>query len=102
MSAATIRRYKQIVDAEAKAKAKRLSWGDPGSKCLRRVEAKVWSGGKHRPVVVSVYPDGIVGYRLLGMRREYMRNAADDYREAVRLTVAAERAAKRKARKGSK
>jgi len=78
----------------------RKKWGDPGSKVTRRVEGnKVWSSGKYRDVLVTIYPHGLVGYRLLGQRREYFRGAAEDYREAVRLTVAAERAAKKAARK---
>jgi hypothetical protein len=80
-------------------KKSRKKWGDPGSKVTRRVEGRVWSGGKYRAVLVTTYPDGIVGYRLLGLRREYFRHAADDYRDAVRETVAAERAAKRKSKK---
>jgi hypothetical protein len=77
----------------------RKKWGEPGSKVTRKVHGKVWSGGKYRAVLLSMYPDGTVGYRLLGLRREYFRNAADDYRDAVRETIAAEKAAKRKARK---
>jgi hypothetical protein len=83
-------------------KAPRKKWGDPGSKVTRRVEGRVWSAGKHRDVLLSVYPNGTVGYRLLGQRREYFRSAADDYRDALRQTIAAERAAKRKAKKGAK
>lgn len=95
MSTATIARYQSL----ELAKRHRPKWGEPGSKVARKVTALVWSQGKHRPVVVAVYPDGVIGYRLLGERREFYRAAAEDYREAVRLTKAAERAAKRKARK---
>jgi len=49
--------------------------------------------------VVSIYPDGTVGYRLLKERREYFRNAASDYIDAVRATKAAERAKRKAERK---
>jgi hypothetical protein len=80
-------------------KKPRKKWGDPGSKVTRRVSNKVWSGGKYRAVLVTTYPNGLIGYRLLGLRREYFRNAADDYRDAVRTTIATEKAAKKRARK---
>jgi hypothetical protein len=53
-------------------------------------------------VVVSVYPEGIIGLRLAKHRTEEYVDAADIYRQAVMTRKAAERAAKRKARKEKK
>jgi len=78
--------------------ANRLKWGQPGSRVKRKTEATVFSRGR-RNVVVSVYPDGTIGYRLLGERKEYFRNAASDYIDAVRATKAAERAKRKAERK---
>lgn len=85
-------------------KAVRLKWGEPGSRVKRVVDSTVRSGRKARKVVVSVYPNGVVGYRLLGERSEYFRSAAGDYCDAVLQTKLAEKAkrkAERKARRGS-
>jgi hypothetical protein len=83
-----------------KKKAKRPLWGEPGSKVKRTTEAAVHSAGKRRKIVVAIYPDGVIGTRLLGTRREYYMFADDIYRNAVTVTVAKERAAKKKAKKG--
>ena len=74
----------------------RKTWGDPGSKVRRATSAAVFSAGKRRPVIVTIYPDGIIGLRLARSRREEFVDAASEYRRAVLLRVAAERAAKRK------
>ncbi len=47
-------------------------------------------------------PDGIIGLRLSRTRREEYVDAASTYRSAVISRVAFERAAKRKAKKGTK
>jgi len=67
----------------------------------RRVSsAAVFSRGRYRPVVVILEPPGtLLGLRLKGERRTYHLPLAWCYTEAVRRTVAAERAAKCKARK---
>ncbi len=82
--------------------ANRPKWGDPGSKVARVTRSTVFSAGKRRPVIVTVYPDGIIGLRLSRTRREEYVDAASTYRSAVISRVAFERAAKRKAKKGTK
>lgn len=77
----------------------RKAWGQPGSKVVRKTGATIFSGGARRPIVVAVYPDGIIGLRLLRHKREEFVDASDIYRQAVVSRVAAERAAKRKAKK---
>ena len=77
----------------------RKKWGDPGSKVTRATSAKLFSAGQHRPVIVTLYPDGIIGLRLSRYRKEEYVNAPDIYRQAVMARVAAERAAKRKGKK---
>jgi hypothetical protein len=69
----------------------RKAWGTPGSKVTRK--------GRRRPVIVTVYPDGIIGLRLSKQRREEYVDAASTYRGAVVQRVANEKAAKKKARK---
>ena len=67
---------------------------------LRRVSsAAVFSRGRYRPVVVILEPPGILlGLRLKGEHKTYHLPLGWCYTEAVRRTVAAERAAKRKAK----
>jgi len=83
---------------EAKVRT-RKTWGDPGSKVTRATSASIFSSGKRRTVVVTVYPEGIIGLRLVRHRTEEFVDAATIYRQAVMARVSAERAAKRKARK---
>jgi hypothetical protein len=76
----------------------RKKWGEPGSKVGRVTDARVYSRG-YREVAVTIYPDGQIGLRLKGTRKQEYVNAADIYRQAVQARVVAERAAKKKARK---
>jgi hypothetical protein len=77
----------------------RLKWGAPGSRVTRKTDGPgVFSAGKRRPVVVSVYPDGTLGLRLLRHKREYFVSAETVYKETVLYTIAAERA-KRKGKR---
>jgi hypothetical protein len=78
----------------------RPKWGEPGSKVKRKTTSRVFSAGKYRPVIVTVYPDGVIGLRLHKHKREEYLTADSMYRAAVVARVSAERAAKRKARKG--
>lgn len=84
---------------DAPVKRRRPSWGDPGSHVTRRTSATVYSRGS-RNVIVTIYPDGVIGLRLSKHRREEFVAASDLYRQAVTSRVRAEREAKRKARKG--
>lgn len=77
----------------------RKKWGDPGSKITRATSASLFSAGKQHVVVVTVYPDGLIGLRLLRHRTEEYVDAADIYRQAVMTRVAAERAAKKAKKK---
>jgi hypothetical protein len=79
-----------------KSKPIRKSWGQPGSHVTRKTEACVFDAGGRRPVVVSIYPDGLIGLRLFKRRREEFVFASDIYRQAVVARVAAARAAKKK------
>lgn len=100
-----MKRDRDPVEEEAEKalglRPRRLKWGEPGSKCTRRTRATVFSRGA-RPVIVTIYPDGVIGFRLSKQRREEFRFADDCYREAVIARKAQEREAKRKARKGAK
>ena len=71
---------------------------------LSRVSsASVFSRGRYRPVVIILEPPGtLLGLRLKGEHKTYHLPLAWCFCEAVRRTVAAERAAKRKTRKERK
>lgn len=86
--------------ANVKKPGARKKWGEPGSKVARKTGATVFSNGGRRPIIVAVYPDGIIGLRLLRHKREEYVAASDIFRQAVVNRVAAERAAKRAAKKG--
>jgi len=76
----------------------RKKWGDPGS-CVKRVtEAIVISRGA-RKVIVTIYPDGVLGLRLSKHRKEEQVSAASVYRWAVTTRVAHEKWEKKQARK---
>lgn len=77
-------------------KTARPHWGDPGSRVKRVTNATVFSSGARRKVVVTVYPDGTIGLRLLRSRREEYVSADHIYRQAVIERVAFERAQKRR------
>lgn len=64
----------------------------------RRTAASVFSSGSRRPVVVTIYPDGVIGLRLHKTRREETMLADVIYRQAVVERVAYERRQKRKAK----
>jgi hypothetical protein len=83
-------------------KAPRKKWGDPGSKVARKTEARVFSQGAPRTVIVAIYPDGVIGLRLSKHRREEFVHASDVYRQAVMQRMVNERLAKRKAKKGAR
>lgn len=60
------------------------------------VRRKVSLGG--RPVVVTLYPSGVVGVRELRRRREHLVPLGRVYRLAVEVTVEAERKEREAAR----
>lgn len=79
-------------------KPKRRHWGDPGSRVRRKTDAMVFSRGS-RCVIVTVYPSGVIGFRLERERREEFASASDIYRQAARARVVAEKAKRRAERK---
>ncbi len=56
--------------------------------------------GKFRPLVVTLYPAGLIGLRPMGTRREEVYPLASIYDLAVKARVSAEKAAKKAAKKG--
>lgn len=79
----------------------RVKWGAPGSRVSRKTSAVVRDRGARR-VIVTIYPDGIIGLRPERTRREEAVDAGWAWYAAVKARVAAEKAAKRKAKKGGK
>lgn len=72
----------------------------PLSKPVARVSAEtVRDAGKTRPLVITLYPNGTIGLRPQGTRREEVYPLAAVYSLAVKARVAEERAAKSKRRK---
>lgn len=68
----------------------------------RRSNATVFSSGKRCAVIVTLYPDGLIGLRLFRHRREEFIDPAAAYREAVAYRAAIDRAKKRAAKKAGK
>lgn len=58
--------------------------------------------GKFRPLVVTLYPNGTIGIRPQGTRREETYPLDAVYHAAMKARVAAERAAKLAKKKGAK
>lgn len=79
----------------------RPKWGQPGSKVTRKTTTMVRDRGL-RKVIVTIYPEGIIGLRAERTRKEEIVDAAWLWGYAVKQRVANERAAKRAARKGAK
>lgn len=68
-----------------------------GRRTVRRTTAMVRSGGRCKPVIVTLTEDSIE-LRLLGERRRFRLSAATAYALAVQSFVEAEKARKRAAR----
>lgn len=64
----------------------------------RRTEETRRDKGKLRRYVITLYPGGLIGFRLEKTRREELLPVAVAFETAVRLRVADERAKKLKAR----
>ena len=62
----------------------------------------VRDGSKWRKLVVTIYPNGTIGIRPQGTRREELSTLEGVYHSAVKARVAAARAAKLKAKKGNR
>jgi len=54
--------------------------------------------GKHRPVIVSLEPPNVIGFRLKGLRRTFFLTVEGCYMQAVKAAVAAEKKEKAKAK----
>jgi hypothetical protein len=61
-----------------------------------RSDATIRDRGKLRPLVVTLYPNGMIGLRPLGLRREETLDVDTAWQFAVRVRVASERAERRK------
>jgi hypothetical protein len=86
-------------------KPKRKKWGTAGSKVSRKVPSTVFSAGKrNRDVVISVYPDGVIGLRLAGQRStsEVSIEAGSVYKIAAAIRARADRAKRKAAKKAGK
>lgn len=72
-------------------------------KPVRRVSDEwVREQGKLRPIVVSVYPGDVIGFRLLGTRREERTTVRACRDLAIKLRVRTEKREKKEAKRGSK
>jgi uncharacterized ParB-like nuclease family protein len=76
------------------------------TKCTRPVYRETHGGiydrGKTRPVIVSVEPPNVIGFRLKGCRKTYYLTAEGCFMKAVQAAVAAEKREKAKAKKKRK
>lgn len=69
-----------------------------GNVVRRQTHGTVWDCGKRRPVIVSLEPPNLIGFRLKGTRRTYYLTADGCYVKAVQLAVAAAKREKKKAK----
>lgn len=73
------------------------------TKPVRRITAAtVYSAGRRRAVIVTIRPDGLIGLRLFGQRREETLCADVMYAQAVVERVVYEKRMKKKAKKEGK
>lgn len=61
----------------------------------RRTENEVRDGTKRRPLVITLYPGGIIGLRPSKTRREELLTVEAAYSLAIKQRVAKERAEKK-------
>jgi hypothetical protein len=66
----------------------------------RESEAAIWEQRQNRPVIVSLEPPDLIGFRLKGTRRTYHLTAGRCYRLAVQASIEYDRKQK-KARKAA-
>jgi hypothetical protein len=68
----------------------------------RETLGTVYEQGKHRPVIVSIEPPNVIGFRLKGTRRTYRLTTDALYLNAVQAHVAAEKREQMKARRANR
>jgi len=67
----------------------------------RETAGGIFSQGKKRPVIVSLEPPNVIGFRLKGTRRTYTLTAEGCFMQALKAHLAAEKKEKtKKKRKG--
>lgn len=66
---------------------------------IRQTHGGVFEKSQLRPVIVSIEPPNLIGFRLKGNKRKYYLTAEGAYLQAVKAFVAHEKAEKVKARK---
>jgi len=65
----------------------------------RETTGGIFEKGKVRPVIISLEPPNVIGFRLKGMHRSYFLTAEGCYMQALRVAIAAEKREKQKRRK---
>lgn len=66
----------------------------------RESDACVTHGRKQRPLIISIHPGNVIGFRLKGCRKEELIAMRLAYTLAIRLRVQKENDEKRKAKGG--
>ena len=90
-----IAQFKELTQEEKAARRARKA-AQPATK---RTDARLRDGSKTRRIVVTVYPAGMIGLRLEHCRQEELLDVAAAFHRAIKERKAAERVAKKKARK---
>jgi len=62
----------------------------------RETAGGIFSAGKERPVVVSLEPPNIIGFRLKGMRKTFYLTAEGCFMAALKAQMALEKKEQRK------
>ena len=66
----------------------------------RETVGGVFSRGKIRPVIVSIEPPNVIGFRLKGMRKTFFLTAEGCFLKAVQAQITADKREKAKAKRG--
>lgn len=70
-------------------------------KLKRESDCMVWERGRPRPIIVTLYPSGLIGFRAKGIKKEFYLTIETAYMCALKAEVLA-REHKQKKRKGSR
>lgn len=68
----------------------------------RETRGSVYDGGKERPIIVSIEPGGVIGFRLKGKRQTYRLTVEFCFMSALKSQLIADKKEKRRLKKEGK
>lgn len=66
-------------------------------KVVRETKCTTYERGRHRPIIVTVYQNGLMGFRLKNLRKEYCLTVETAYLLAIKAELVGR---ERKTKKG--